>query len=202
MPLGASAGGDTERRGGGGEAGRDPGDAGAEVVPGKGALRGCARRKGAGKRGQRWDRGGRKGRGGTAGWLWDLVMEEQGGRSWGHPAPRTSHPQDQLPARLLGAVEHLAEELPGVVLPGEGGGEAQVVADPAGVQLQAGGHGGDALIVARPAQGHVAQRADVGRGALEGDLGPLRHLLAGRNAGALQDIWGWGAEDGTSSRDR
>lgn len=55
-------------------------------------------------------------------------------------SPRTSHPQGDLPDRLPGAVRNFTEQLFGVILPGEGGGESQVVADPTRVQLDVAGH--------------------------------------------------------------
>lgn len=52
-------------------------------------------------------------------------------------APHTSHPQDDLPCHLPGGMRNFAEQLFGMVFPGEGGGEVQVVADPTRIQLNA-----------------------------------------------------------------
>lgn len=113
--------------------------------------------------------------------------------------PHTSHPQDDFPSRLPGAIRNFAEQLFGVVLPGEGGGEGQVLADPTCVQLDPSRQSGDLGVVALPAQGDVARRADVGCGALQGGRLPLGLLLAGGSARVLEGVWGWRAEGGMSA---
>lgn len=114
-------------------------------------------------------------------------------------APRTSHPQDDLPGHLPGAVRNFAEQLFGVVFPGEGGGEVQVVANPARIQLDVAGYRRDLGAVALPAQDNVTHRADVRCGAPQDGPLPLSMLLAGGNAWGLKVVWGRRAEGGKTA---
>lgn len=105
------------------------------------------------------------------------------------PSPRTPDPQHQLRARPLGSVGNLAEQLLGMVLPGEGAGQVQLVANPAGVQPDTAGHHGHPGVVTLPVQDDVTPRTNVRRGAHQGGPLSLGRLLAAGDTGRLQILW-------------